>query len=675
MTEPTKHVRPTTTMMWTITDTVIEDETILEQQFYDMQKAGFGGVAAFIRCSRYTWDHSLAQQALARINQLCKEHEIEFWAVPDPRFLARDLTQKFGGLPVVLYGDKILPQQVPNFSPVENNRFNLRCSIPPRQCHMVNEVAIDFTPVGIVKVYALRKDAELLNDEKIIDITDSATFFYNAKEKYVEAFGTFKPEEQGEWKVMAFFEFNARHVDYSNPAHMDFYFERLANFAHHVGKADLLMWDEPGYTCVYGALPFSEKIQQRFSVKTGLQLKDNLWKMALDCENVGHVPIRNTYFEIVQDTVVAAQKKSWEIVRAMWDGNTSYGVHDTWHSEYGDMCDMNHGSLDVWKGLESKNGGFVDVGNINFLKDKNSYHYANVAAVCTMNKSLGKFSRDRFAYNNLWTAGKDADWQAGVMDYCVNAMALLGQYWFAHIYGPVGTIGEEESFLGENPMPGYPNHSTWVNFPEWNQRLKNHFDAVGHRLPEANILLVFPIESMYALANNRADKLARDIFNLALNLMDEHYHVDIVSSKIFKTGVWKEEKFRTNGYVYDAVLMPHATVLNDVVAELQQNGAGQSLYIFSKPERTIDGAEITLPVEHWAEDSNQVLKWLKQQNNLRLVDAPKNCWVSLTKVDNGYMVTLMPSRFGGAYEGEVRFAGQAVKVEKTSGLKRLFFEE
>ncbi|MFZ5517131.1 MAG: hypothetical protein ACOY90_10865 [Candidatus Zhuqueibacterota bacterium] len=662
---------PTTTMMWAITDQVIENETVLDQQFFDLLRAGFGGVAAFIRCSRYTWDQPVAQQALARIRSLCQENGICFWAVPDPRFLARLLMEKFGGLPVLLYGDQVLAKQVPNVAPVQQNRFNIRCYIPPRHCHMVNEVAIDFTPAGIEKIYAVRKGRAAFGAADVLDATPAATFFYHAKEKYVEAFGQFEPPE-GDWQIIAFFKFIARHVDYSNPSHMEYYIERLMHFARVVGPADLLMWDEPGYTCVYGALPFSDAIQAKCGEMTGQALSDNLWKIALDCEDQSHIPLRTAYFKIVQDTVVAAQKKSWEAVSEVWH-QPSCGVHDTWHWEYGDMCDMNHGSLDLWQGLESKDGGFVDVGNINLLKEKDSFHYANVAAVCAINKSLGRFSQGKFAYNNLWTAGKDADWQVGVMDYCVNLMALLGLNWFAHIYGPVGTIGEEGSFLGDNPMPGYPHHSTWQWFPEWTQRLRQHAEAVGHRLPMANVLLVFPVESMQALANNRADALARDIFNLILNLMDEHYHVDIVSPTVFAAGGWDKDRFSVHGYDYEVVLLPHASVVPEPVAAILKHGADRTLYIFSRPTWTNRGVAVSLPVQHWAENQQQVLDWLCGWDGLRRVTAPENCWVSLTPLENGVMVTLMPSRFGSSYAGEVRCGGASLQISETSQLQRLFF--
>ena len=80
------------------------------------------------------------------------------------------------------------------------------------------------------------------------------------------------------------------------------------------------------------------------------------------------------------------------------------------------------------------------------------------------------------------------------MSHCVDTMAIFGLQWLAHAYGPVGTIGEERSFLGSPPLPGYPAHSTWPHFPEWNARLSEHLGAIDHTLPESGFSWCFPLK-------------------------------------------------------------------------------------------------------------------------------------------------------------------------------------
>ena len=661
-------------IMWTITDEIIENQDVLERQFEDIKKSGFDGISAFVRCSRYNWSQKPTIEALEYINSLCKKNDIKFWVCPDPRFISRNLMQGSTGLPVVLFGDAIIAKKVPNFSQVKDDKFNIRCNIPPRHGHMVNEIAIEFTPSKLLKCYALPTNKSTFNQYEIIDITDDTNFFYNAKQHYVEAFGCFKSIDGNEWKVIAFFECFTCHVDFSNSIHIENYIDSLTYFAERTGKAELIMWDEPGYTCQYGALPYSDEICQQFKQETNLSFTDNIWKMAVECDDDSHNNIRIKYFQIIQQFVNNAQKKTWEVARNIWGPNTQSGIHDTWHFESADMCDMNHGSMDLWKGLKSKSGGFVDLGFINQLRDSTSDYYSNLAALCSICASLGKLSEDKVAYNNLWTVGDDeTGWQKTVMNHCVNTMALFGQYWFAHIYGPVGTIGEEKGFLGSPPMPGYPDHSTWEMFPEWTSRLKNHFEKVEHTLPSSNILVVFPIETLYSLANKRADKVAFEIFNLILELVDNHYQVDIVSSSVFINGWWHEDAFVLEDNIYDAVIFPHAKIITESVIHIQQLGGGKSIYAFDLPQKTPENCLFSLPVKNKAKSNKEIIEWLDQQSHLKLVNAPKNSWISITKLEEGTLITLAPSRHDYTYEGEVSFSEKSMLLEKTSSLCRVFF--
>lgn len=666
---------PTSMMVWTINDVVIENPALLEKQFHDMRNAGFDGVAVFVRCSRYTWVQAPARAALKRIGKLCQEHGLQYWAGPDPRFISRSLLGKSSGLPVLLYGEQVRATQVPHFAPVVENRFRLRCDIPARHSHIFHEVAIEYAPAGILAAYAVPVGGTIIDPNDVIDITAKAQFFYNARDRYVEAFGFFEPPDARAWQVLAFFLVYSSHVDFSSANQMKCYQEKLTQFAKEVRGLDLLMWDEPGYTCVYGALPFSAQIQKDFRAKMKLPLHDHLWKLALDCSDDSHIPIRVNYFQAVQDSMIGAQRRVWSAMKKVWGQNLRAGIHDTWHFESADMCDVNHGSMDLWRSLPIRSGGFVDLGGVNQLRDPDSDYYANLAAMGIIGKSLGKFSREKFAFDNLWTVGDDdgAGWQKSVMDHCVNVMALFGQRWLAHAYGPAGTIGEENTFLGSPPLPGYPHHSTWQEFPQWNQRLREHFAAVEGRLPWANLLVVYPVETLYALANHRADAVAADIFNLLLALMDHHYHVDVVSHSIFDKGKWRDRHFILDRNEYDAVIFLYAEILSEATAIIQQNGAAQTLYAFGEPRKLTNSRSVSLPIVNRAKNLNEILTWLNDQAKLRPIQAPPTSWVSLTKLPGKTVITLSPSRHGYEYAGELTFAGEVISITCNARLSRLFF--
>jgi len=670
-------VPPPSLLVWSINDIVIEDSTTLDRQFDDIRTAGFGGVAVFVRCSRYSWDDEPARNALRRIGELCKRHCMDCWLGLDPRFISHLLVQRGEGLELVMFGEQSRANVVPNVAAVVDGMYSVRCAIPPRHVHTLTDVAIVYAPLGIVRVYAFRAGTASVSKEDIIDVTSEARFFYNARDGYVEAFGRFPVSNGGSWSVLGFFRFKTNHVDFSDVSQIRFYLEKLRRLKREGISMHALMWDEPGFTCTFGSLPYSTSIRRTFSNRTHCSLDSGLWKLALDARDGSHTVIRNQYYSIVQELLNDAQIKANKQVRRLWREETIAGIHDTWHFESADMCDMNHGSLDLWRALKTKSGGFVDLGGIDQLRDPDSHYYANLAAMSVIAASLGRWSERGFAVNNLWTVGDDdgEGWQCTVMDHCVNTMALFGTRWLAHAYGPVGTIGEERSFLGSPPLPGYPDHSTWKEFPRWNRFLEEHVAMCENRLPEANLLVVYPVRSFYALADQRADAAALQIFRLILALVDLHYHIEVISESLLSKAKWTSDVLRIDSHKYEGVLYPYPTVVNRKVFSLLQKNKGRFHCAFANPEWDSTGTKLDCCdiQPEWTVDG--VISLLELHKAFRCVEAPANSWVSITRVHAGMMVCLSPSRHGYSYEGLVSYQGQSIELGKQKGLTRILFSQ
>ncbi|RPH37699.1 hypothetical protein EHM92_01995 [bacterium] len=658
---------PATLLFWTLTDEVIERPEVLERQFHHIRESGFGGVAAFVRCSRYTWHDPLARKALKTIGKLCKQYHIQIWIGPDPRFVSRKLIMPSGGLEVILFGDRARADVFPNLGPVVNGAFSVRCDISPRHVHTLQEVAIEYAPGGIERLYALRMNEDSLTPVEVQDVSPYARLFYNARDHYVEAFGKLPARfQEGEWKALAFFRASTNHVDFADRAQMRRYLEMVGDLKAEGCHADGLMWDEPGFTCTYGTLPFSPGIRKSYERLRGRTVGPELWKLALESEDGSHVRVRAAYYQAIQRVLNEANLRFMREAKRLWGPGTVSGIHDTWHFESADMCDMNHGSLDLWQAGQSKTGGFVDLGGIDKLRDSAAPWNAHLAAMSVICASLGRLSAGRYAYNNLWTVGDDdgQGWQATVMDHCVNTMALFGTRWLAHCYGPVGTIGEESSFLGSPPMPGYPEHSTWPFFPVWNRRLHSHVAAVGQKLPESNVLVLFPVEALYALAGPAADRAANMIFELLLALLDSHYHVDVLSTSACHGALWSRGELVLGDHRYRAVVAPFATAEQSSSLHLSGKKPVFFLHSMAMPDRKRVGGTTT----------EGLLQWLAYIPGIRPVSAPSGSWTSMTRVREGMVVTLSPSRHGYRYTGNVSLDGETVELlEERGGLTRILF--
>ena len=241
-----KRPLPVSMMVWTINDPVIEDPSLLESQFDDLHRAGFDGAAVYVRCSRYTWSDGPAKTALAHISRLCRRHRFHLWIGPDPRFISRQLIAHGGGAEVLLFGDSTRAGRFPNTAALAGGRFSVRCMLTPRHGHMLNEVALEYSPLGVVRCYAVRDIPPPLRRGDVLDITSRCRTFYNARDRYIEAFGTFTPPDGSGWNVVAFFHAASSHADYSNPAQMREYARRLASLRREGALTGSLMWDEAG---------------------------------------------------------------------------------------------------------------------------------------------------------------------------------------------------------------------------------------------------------------------------------------------------------------------------------------------------------------------------------------------------------------------------------------------
>ncbi len=682
-------------MVWTLPDAVIESPALLEQQFEDLRRNGFDGVAVYVRCSRYTWDDPPAREALARISTLCRQCGMHFWIGPDPRFISRALIGRgCDGAELLLFGDSTRAEKFPNLVPVINGRFSVRCELRPRHAHMFNEVALEYIPLGVLRCYAVRRKGLPLGRGDVFDITRTCHFFYNARDRYVEAFGWFTPpqargmsdlHDAAPWSILTFFHAASSHVDYSNRRQMTLYENRLRLLRKAGVLTDSLMWDEPGYTCTYGSLPFTPAIRNAFRHAAGYDLEDRLWKLAMDAADGSHISLRRCYFQIVQESVNAAQRSTNREMHKLWGPRTLASVHDTWHFESADMCDMNHGSLDLWRGARVKSGGFVDLGSINELRDPENPYYANLAAMSVIAASLGRHSQREFAFNNLWTVGDDENgWQRSVMDHCVNVLALFGTRWLAHAYGPVGTIGQEGSFLGSPPLPGYPRHSTWSGFPEWNGRLRRHAALTGGRLPDVNLLMVFPVETMYALADKRADERASALFSLVLALVDAQYPVDVLSPEMVMRGHWHGGRFLLGRRPYEAVILPFACAVDGKLlqvlhARTERNAGHRTLVTGTGPEWVIGkrGTRRARPAPPAADSLvGEIPRLLAELENLgvsRPVRGPDGSWVTATHTGNGLLASVVPSRHGGVYEGPLKCGESVFTLPRAGGLTQVLF--
>jgi hypothetical protein len=67
------------------------------------------------------------------------------------------------------------------------------------------------------------------------------------------------------------------------------------------------------------------------------------------------------------------------------------------------------------------------------------------------------------------------------------------------------------------------------------------------------------------------------------------------------------------------------------------------------------------------------LRWLEGVQELRPVHAPADCWVTLTRLSRGSVVTAVPSRHGLRYRGPLGLEEVFAELPESGGLSRMAF--
>ncbi len=171
------------------------------------------------------------------------------------------------------------------------------------------------------------------------------------------------------------------------------------------------------------------------------------------------------------------------------------------------------------------------------------------------------------------------------------------------------------------------------------------------------MLVIYPVETLYALADERADEAARDVFNLLLALVDAHFHVEVLSSGLASSsrvtssprrsetrrsqakpgrGSKAEQgRLENDTNWYDAIIYPHPQVISRKMLPLLQESSGDVIYVFGTPEKTEYNEAVSLGADHVASDSADVKTWLESRNLPYGIEAPSSSWVSLSFVRSG----------------------------------------
>jgi hypothetical protein len=665
-----KHI---SSIFWTWQDAVVENQDTLIFHISDLKNAGFQGLYAMPRSTRYHIYHPEMINAVKLASKECKKQQVEFiWGL-DPRFLSSYALKQTGygaemlmvntefNLKIPKKGEK--PKQpFLNECKVENGRFSLKYNYPQRRdIHMLTEAGLWLNPVGVDKVIAYQKQNGKVVKSSIRDVTKDHRSIINRSFYYVEVFGkTDLPE--GEWWVIAFPRFETNMYAFDAPEHEKIMFDLLDEYKQQEIHFDGFWWDEPGYYFDFGQYAISERIYQDFKEKYGYGLKENLHALLLEMDDNSQLQVRSDYFQLLMDYVFEGQKRFWQKAEDLF-GPVRMGVHHTWHTLPDNMY---AGCADYWLGLKGVDGGYTDAGAFErYFTDDLSGKYEQIATML-LASSLAKYAKNKVANYNRW----GVNYTSEVPVYWNDLMPLFSNEWIQHIYGYTGILGASRNF-----GPGFPNHDTWPLLPKLIQQTEIVRDITKYKLPIADVAVVYPVSTFLTGREPQNDYMINHIHRLLGIMPSLGIQADGISDWLLAEGKVVNGKLKIRNEEYSAVLLPFAKILTpDCLSVINQLKQADIPYYFIDeiPQFLMNGKKINVdaPVAFSIGDDMK-----KLADNIEGLQLPS----SITKLDGAY-VTLIPTDDNSLFVmimpivpdtkigGSIKCMGQVIHVKPSSSL-------
>jgi len=598
--------------MWMIGETEENDPGILHAQARDIADQNFAGVLIVPRAGTLDIRNPKYLEIFAAATDAAKSANLEPWLMADPRLASDSLISDTGEclevlIPVNVAGDLKIPE------------------IPLRPTHMHQSGGITYKYSGIEKQFST-KTGELY-----------------------------------------FLKYKTNFFDYSNPGMWVFWEDYVEELFRKIDGFTGMCWDEPGYYCDNGRLPWSKHIVDAFQRAYGYDIREKLNHLLTDSPDYSHIKVRNNYYEKINDTVYEAMKENYGLIRKLPGGDEKFtvGIHATWHGEFCGIEERNHGSMDIWNLRSFQTAAFTDIGETEKLIEPGKG--PDVLYSLVLARSLSRVGPNRgLVYSNLWgiNFGHENDSASvEILDYWSDLLDLFGARWLAHSYGWPGTRYTDLNF-----GPGYPDHPTWDHFKIVNGKILGSLKNYDTLEDITDVLVVYPLESFYAVGREIFREPTQNFVRLIDNLTRSGYQVDIVSSTWLKDATVNGKSILLNGCEYKSLIIPHCTVITDTVHELAgtASDAGIPVIVGSEPHGPVFKSGIPAPLPE------SVTKYFYNDDPMHFITVkiepayilPEGSLGNVFRSQSRYRIILIADRPFGKYGGIFKFAGHQIKISE-----------
>lgn len=649
-------------IVWRWGDQEIEDTKLLRQQLQEIHAKGFSGVVAALWETRYEVIDPKVVVAVAQASQWTKSRGMTFWFQADPRQASRTLITRTGertqNLIVTRSPENGIDPENINVVQVRHNKFNLRYHFPKSQhTHIIQEVSLYFEPSGLERVFMFRMSRHRVLHSTVIDITKSARFFANMDDGYVEVFGEVSVPQNETWWVVGFPRFDTNLTDFAGRQSRDVLQVLVENLFDASSYIDGITWDNSGYCGDVGRFPVSESIYNSFLAEYQYELRDCLLALVLEYDDDSHVHIRQDYYHFLMQVVYGAQYEMYELFRGYF-GEIDTAMPHAWHPTQSLSHDLVCGHVDPWEGLVTQRSVMTQIGRSETMETG----FDAMLSRLIITRSLGVFSKRGRSYTSL----SEFDFGVQEAECWTDLMAMYSLNWLVKAYGNEGQFGEP--CFREVVFPAHP---LWKAFDRLNRKLNVLHDLTGGTQPEANVLLIYPVDSIMTADFQAAEIMIEAVHMLISRLVKAGIQLDVVSPLILKEGRLLQEQLRIRHRMYSAVIYPYPEILDPEVLELISVMCRLGVEIHmggEKPTYTTHGKRIPHNFDMSFDPENSDLTPLLSEHISPLIRTPEGSLATkiLRGVETYYM--LRPCGVNGSFKGEVTDQTLTFEVPESEGL-------
>lgn len=590
------------TISWNFYGPDIEDHSRIHAFLSEAARLGFAGVHAQLRDYAYQIDQPDVVAAMKYAKDTAHQFGLQFWLNLDPRDAVRSFLDRYPSsrqrtvVPVETVIRESAYELTLDHSRVTSDHkqhcayvfesieraFAYRLI---KQTKVADEIAAPlFADTGYINFEDRRGELEVIDSATLADITDSAQPVVDVERKIVKVSGRWHPPLPGEWQVLCYVRLVMNTFDYASSEAIEFQRYLFDLYREALGKdLDAVHSDEPGHPYPYHYLTpkngyfVGQQFYASFATARGYDLRDKIYALVRETSDGEAGRIRCDYYSEWGNALYRFQKEFKNYAIAKFGPHLKVGIHAT-ASEWS-AADLQKGTLDYWKLAETTTDGYTD--------GKHHDRY-NAFFHVTLAKSLAKLSDSKIGYTQTWdmfpTAASESYWS--------DVAATYGLRWeplgYRELYYAFATTAGGKEQLEER----------WNNLAQINEKMARLGEVTGEAVAEANLLAIFPLETIMRLGNEEANALRRVSHMLAYHLQAAHYQTDIMTASVLAQGRVSDGKIEIAGHRYDALVYPFPGCMpKEAFQQIERIycSGGKILLFGCPPSESIEGGDLGAP--------------------------------------------------------------------------------